>query len=191
VLSADCYTVRLLLSLLHLRCEIVAVDVHPGRRQGPHGAVPALEDGDAVCVGLRPILLHLAARDDAKPDWLPPADAAAIGTWLDFAAEDLAPLSAARLVSIFGAAGDLPALNAAGRRALRHLDDHLVDRRMDGAGWLVGDRPTLADIAVFAPVMLSHDSGVGHEDYAAINLWQRRVRRLDGFVGMPGIPDYF
>ena len=44
---------------------------------------------------------------------------------------------------------------------------------------------------IFAPVMLSHDAGIGHEDYPMINLWQRRVRRLEGFVTMPGIPDYF
>ena len=50
---------------------------------------------------------------------------------------------------------------------------------------------TIADIAVFPPAMLSHDSGIGHEDYPAINLWQRRLRKLPGFIGMPGIPDYF
>jgi glutathione S-transferase len=55
----------------------------------------------------------------------------------------------------------------------------------------VGDKASIADIAVFPAVALSHDSGVGQEDYPAINLWQRRVRKLRGFVGMPGVPDYF
>ena len=34
-------------------------------------------------------------------------------------------------------------------------------------------------------------AGIGHEDYPAINLWQRQVRKLPGFIGMPGVPDYF
>ena len=55
----------------------------------------------------------------------------------------------------------------------------------------MGDKASIADIAVFPAVALSHDSGVGHEDYPAVNLWQRRVRSLRGFMGMPGVPDYF
>ncbi|MEO7222938.1 MAG: glutathione S-transferase C-terminal domain-containing protein, partial [Devosia sp.] len=74
---------------------------------------------------------------------------------------------------------------------LRLLEDTLTERRIAGRDWLVGPSPTIADIAVFPHVMLSHDSGIGHEDFPAINLWQRRVRRLHGFIGMPGIPDYF
>jgi glutathione S-transferase len=71
------------------------------------------------------------------------------------------------------------------------IEDHLSDRQLAGKIWTVGDTPTIADIALFPYVMLSHDAGIGHEDYPAINLWQRQVRRLPGFVGMPGIPDYF
>ena len=87
--------------------------------------------------------------------------------------------------------GDLAALQAKGRAALRILDDHLADRALAGIDWIVGDAPTIADIAMFPYVALSHDAGIGHEDYPAINLWQRRVRKLPGFIGMPGIPDYF
>ena len=74
---------------------------------------------------------------------------------------------------------------------MRTVEDRLTERHLDGSNWLVGKSLTLADIAIFAPVMLSHDAGIGHEDYPMINLWQRRVRRLEGFVTMPGIPDYF
>jgi glutathione S-transferase len=74
---------------------------------------------------------------------------------------------------------------------LRVLEDALTDQSLSGQDWLVWEKPSIADIAVFPAVALSHDSGVGHEDYPAINLWQRRVRKLRGFVGMPGVPDYF
>jgi glutathione S-transferase len=119
------------------------------------------------------------------------ADAAAVSAWLAFAATDLAALRTARKVSILGAPGDLVSLNGAGRAALRRIEDELTIATLEGRDWLAAETPTIADIAVFPAVALSHDSGIGHEDYPAINLWQRRVRRLPGFVGMPGIPDYF
>jgi glutathione S-transferase len=114
-----------------------------------------------------------------------------VSRWLAFAATELVPLADARMVATLGRAGDLAGLNRAGRAALRKIEDHLTLQALEGRDWLAGDGPTIADIAVFPAVALSHDSGIGHEDFPAINLWQRRVRKLPGFVGMPGIPDYF
>ena len=57
--------------------------------------------------------------------------------------------------------------------------------------FVCGDAPTVADIALFPAVALSHDCGIGHEDYPALSLWQRRIRRLPNFLSMPGIPDFF
>ena len=125
------------------------------------------------------------------PTWMPAAQAGDIAQWLAFAATALQPLREARRVATLGAPGSLAELNARGRLALRAVDDALADRRLAGEDWLCGPAPTLADIAIFPSVMLSHDSGLGHDPWPAINLWQRRVRCLPGFIGMPGIPDYF
>lgn len=191
VLSAECYAVRLMLALLGLRYETVAVDLYPGGATTPFGDIPVLEDGDAVVTDPGLVLTWLARTYDPSGRWLPPDEAAAVSRWLAFAATDLAALRDARRVAVFAPPGDLAALNRKGYAALRALDDHLTERRISGADWVTGEGPTIADIAVFPAVMLSHDSGVGHEDFAAINLWQRRLRKLPGFVGMPGIPDYF
>lgn len=184
VLSPEAYAVRLMLSLLALPYEKIAVDAYPGGAE-----VPVLVDGDTELRDPGLILAWLARAH--APDWMPPDASAAIARWLAFAATELGALNEARRVAVLGQPGDLPALKTRGRHALRRLDDHLTDQRLAGADWLAGERPTIADVAVFPAVMLSHDSGIGHEDFAAINLWQRRVRRLPGFVGMPGIPDYF
>ncbi len=190
VLSSECYTVRLMLSLLALPYETVAVDLYPGSATTPHGDIPVLEDGDAIVTDPGLILMYLAHTHDPSGRWLPEG-APDIAHWLGFANSVLLPLRDARRTAVLGASGDLDALNAKGRLALRALDDRLTMIGLDGTEWLAGDGPTIADIAVFPAVMLSHDSGIGHEDYAAINLWQRRVRKLPGFIGMPGIPDYF
>jgi glutathione S-transferase len=184
VLSAESYTVRLMLALLALPYDRIAVDAYPGDAD-----CPVLIDGNDMHRDPGLILTFLARGHG--PDWLPPDEVQGIAAWLAFAATELKPLADARRVSLTGKTGDLGALNASGRLALRHLDDLLAERGLAGRDWLVGTAPSIADIAVFPHVVLSHDSGIGHEDYPAINLWQRRVRRLPNFIGMPGIPDYF
>jgi glutathione S-transferase len=184
VLSAECYTVRLMLALLAVPYERIAVDAYPGGAD-----CPVLIDGDDVHRDPGLILTFLARANG--PQWLPPDNAQEIAGWLAFTATKLSALAEARRVAIMGIEGDLARLNDQARNALRLLEDTLTERRLAGRDWLVGASPTLADIAVFPHVMLSHDSGLGHEDYPAINLWQRRVRTLPGFIGMPGIPDYF
>lgn len=184
VLSPEAYTVRLMLALLDVPHEKIAVDAYPGNAE-----VPVIEDGDNILGDPGLILAYLARAHDGA--WLPADSAADISHWLAFAVLELSALNAARRITVLGQPGDLDALHAGARAALRELEDHLTQRGMDGFGWLTGDRATIADIAVFPPVALSHDSGVGHEDYPAVHLWQRRVRSLPRFIGMPGIPDYF
>jgi glutathione S-transferase len=184
VLSAEAYAVRLMLALLDIPHEKIAVDAYPGG-----GEVPILEDGETILRDPGLILTYLARAHG--PQWLPPESATEISHWLAFATLDLSALNDARRIAVFGQAGDLDATLAKGRTALRRCEDTLIERALSGVDWLTSDRPTIAAIAVFPAIMLSHDSGIGHEDYPAINLWQRRVRRLPGFVGMPGIPDYF
>ena len=192
VLSDGCYKIRLMLSLLGVSYTSQAVDFFPGRehegdafrRINPAGTLPVLEDDGEVLCDAQAILVHLAHKHDAG--WLAPTS-----EWLAFAGANMAALSHARLTSLVGLPGDLAALRKAGRWALRDLEDHLSDRQLRGFGWIDGERATIADITLFPHVALSHDAGIGLEDYPALNLWQRRVRRLPNFIGMPGIPDYF
>jgi glutathione S-transferase len=173
-----------MLALLDVPWQRIAVDAYPGGAD-----CPVLIDGDTVQRDPGLIITFLARAHG--PAWLPADQASEIATWLAFAATRLAPLAGARRMALFDLEGDLETLNSRGREALRHIDDRLAENRLAGRNWLVGDTPTVADIAVFPHIMLSHDSGIGHEEYPAINLWQRDVRKLPGFVGMPGIPDFF
>ena len=200
-LDEDCYRVRLMLGLLSLPARLVAVDMIPGREHekpplidlNPGGDLPILVDGPATICGGVAGLVWLARRYGGA-NWAAPDDAAdyaACLSWLDFAAAELPPTRAARNASLFGLPGDLDALRARGRRALRRMEDHMTLRGLDGAGWFVGARVSVVDVALFPAFALSRDWSVGHEGFPALRRWLRRFRALPGFAVMPGIPDYF
>lgn len=197
ILSLEAYTIRLALAVTGMACERRTVAWNPALAipapdvvaLNPAGTLPVYVDTTGPLVGVPGILRVVALQTDAT--WWPAATDDVIARWVEVAAGPLATVSQARSARLFGASGDLAALQAAARAALRQIEDHLTDSAIGGADWLAGPQASFADIAVFPPVMLSHDAGVGHEDFPAINLWQRRVRRLPGFIGMPGIPDYF
>jgi glutathione S-transferase len=196
--SGNCYKVRLLLHLLGVKHTITPVDFHPGRqhkspeflRLNPLGQVPVLVDGDLTLRDAQAILIYLATKYDAARTWYPD-DAAAMGTiamWLAFADSITATASAARLHDALFFDFDVDKCRAGAHRLFRILDEHLWFAEEDGQPWIATrERPSIADIACFPYVMLSEEGGVSREDYPAIRRWCDRVKRIEGFVGMPGI----
>ncbi|WP_434986996.1 glutathione binding-like protein [Vreelandella zhaodongensis] len=57
-----------------------------------------------------------------------------------------------------------------GREALAVMDDHLAQH-----GWLVADRYTIADIALFAYTHVAEDGGFTLSDYPNVCRWLNRV----------------
>lgn len=199
-LSGSCYKVRLLLGFLGLDHELVQVDFYPGRehrtiafrRVNPLGQIPVLEDGDLRLRDAQAILAYLAHRYDPARTWLP-SESAAFGEammWLMFAGNELMAASAARLHDVLGYDLDVEDARARAHRAFRVLEDHLTGRELQGGSWIVGDTPTIADVACFPYVALSNDGGIGHEEYPAIRGWLRAFRALPGFKAMSGIPEF-
>ena len=199
-LSGSCYKVRLLLEFLGLDHEKVPVDFYPGRDHkqpeflalNPLGQVPVLEDGDLRLRDAQAILAYLAKRYDPAGTWLP-EDPAAFGQvmmWLAFAGGEVMSASAARLHDALGYDIDIDQARAAARKAFTVLDDHLAERAILGKTWLVGDTPTVADIACFPYVALSGDGGIGHEPYPSLRNWLLAFRRLPGFKPVSGIPEF-
>lgn len=203
VLSGSCYKVRLMLSLLGVAYEAVPVDYYPGREHrkpdflalNPLGQLPVLEDGALRLRDAQAILVYLAGKNDPERSWYPesPEAQGTIAMWLSFAGGELMNSSAARLHDMLSYDFDIDKVRSAAHAALRVLDDHLTDREIDTGTlgpWIVGDRPTIADVACFPYVALSGDGGVLHDDYHAVRRWMASVKRLPGFVVMPGIyPD--
>jgi glutathione S-transferase len=197
-LDDGCYRARLMAALSGVTLALRSVDAFPGaehrgpqmRALTPLGRLPVLVDGALVLTQVEAILLHLARCGPAGVSFLPDdaATRARMEDWLAFSARDLSAAGAARAAALFG--GDPAPAAAAARRALRQLEDHMTAQGLRGAGYVAGPRATVADIALFPAFALSRDFNLDHDAFPALRLWARRIRRLPGFVTMPGIPDY-
>jgi predicted signal transduction protein with EAL and GGDEF domain len=88
--------------------------------------------------------------------------------------------AAARLVTVFGAKLDLARAQAIAATAFARLEAHL-----DGRDWLVGDRPTSADVAIYSYTAHAPEGGVSLDPYPRIRALLARIEALPGFVAMP------
>lgn len=198
VLSGNCYKVRLLANLLGVSYEGVPIDFYPGREHrnaaflkvNPLGQLPVLEDGDLTLRDAQAILLYVANRYDSSGTWWPSREPERVGQvaqWLAFADQITATASAARLHDMLGYELDVDSARKGAHRVFRVLEDHLTDVEIDGRSWIVGEHPTIADIACFPYTALAGDGGIDTSGYPAIRRWLRRVMDIPGFIDMPGI----
>jgi len=197
-LSGNCYKLRLLMSMLGLRYDIVPVDYYPGRENradwfvklNPFAQLPVLKDDDLVLTDSGAILAYLARKYDPSGQWFP-QDAATLAQvlrWHGVADGITSTVASARLSLSFGHDYDVPRCQREAHRIFRVMDEHLWFGEREGRDWLcLPAHPTTADIACFPYVMLSEEAGVPRQDYPAIRRWTDRVRRIPGFTVMSGI----
>jgi glutathione S-transferase len=188
-LSGHSHRAELLLSLLGLSAELVDVDLAGGEHKqaaflarNRFGQVPVLEDGDRIIADSNAILVYLASRYDAGNTWLPvePVAAAAVQRFLSTAAGQVAfGPAAARLVNVFGAALDHQRAIEVAHNVLGVLESHL-----DGRDWLVGNNPTIADVANYAYIAHAPEGDVSLDNYPQVRAWLDRIAALPGFVPM-------
>ena len=191
-LSGNAYKPRLLLALLGVEYEYVKVDLMKGEHKqpeflaiNPFGQVPALVDGETTVLDAQSILVYLA-RKYGDEGWLPsdPESLSCVVRWLSTTAGEIrqGPESA-RLYHLFKVTSiDIERAMEKSEQILKLIDAHLSDR-----DWLVGDRPTIADIAAFPYIALAPDGQIDLALYPHIVAWINRIKRLPGFIGMRSI----
>jgi len=176
VLSGNCYKVRLLSALLDISYETVAIDFHPGKEHqaeaflkiNPAATLPVLVTGETVLTETQAMLVWLAQTHDASGQWWPAKDGqklVSILQWLGFSGRLSATVGELRLHGMLNKPIDVEAARSGSIKVLRELDDHLTTQRLLGEQWLIGNHPTVADIACFPYAALSPDAGIEHDDY--------------------------
>jgi glutathione S-transferase len=185
-LSGHCHRARLMLSLLGVEHDIVDVNLRAGEHKSdeflklnPFGQVPVLVDGGLTIADSTSILVYLAKKY-GRTDWLPetPEGAARVQRWLSVASGEIAfGPAAARMIALFK---DPRNPVEVGERARRVLG--LVDAELQGQNWLVGEGPTIADVALYSYIARANEGHVDLSAYANVNAWLRRVEALPGHV---------
>ena len=188
-LSGHSHRVRLMLSLLGIEAQLVEMDLLAGAHKqadflakNPFGQVPVLEDNGVTLSDSNGILVYLASRYDESGSWYPEDSVtrAEVQRFLSVAAGQVAfGPAAARLVNVFGANLDHEGALSIANSLLKVLDAHLADR-----AWLVGESPTIADIANYAYLAHAPEGGVDLSTFPAVGKWLERIERLPGFVPM-------
>jgi glutathione S-transferase len=179
--SGNCYKVRLLLALLHREYERVPVDIFAGETLtdafaalNPLRETPVLQLDSGEVIAQSPAILWYVAEETP----FLPADRigrALVLQWLAFEQERvMGGIGGPRFRRLTGRP-PIEGRLAIGEQALALLDSHLRDR-----DWLVGDRCTIADVAVFGYGHVAAD--VGLAPGACVLAWMERLRALPGFV---------
>jgi glutathione S-transferase len=184
-LSGNAHRARLFLSLLALPHELVEVDLMAGAQKrpeflalNPFGQVPVLEDDGVVIPDSVAILIYLAKKQGGG--WLPedPQGAAAVQRWLSVATGDLAfGPAAARLITLLGAKLNPDEVITRAHTLLTRLEAHL-----EGRDWLVGTRPTIADVALYSYLSSAPEGNVDLTAYRHVKAFLARIEGLPGFV---------
>ncbi len=187
--SGNCYKVRLVCAQLGISYETVEVDVvdRSNRREllgelNPALRVPTvvLDDGRALAES-GAIVWYLAEGSS-----LVPADAyarAQVLQWMFFEQYVLEPtIAVVRFWVAFSGRSDefadrILAKMQGGYAALDGLE-----RGLTGRDFLVGDRYTLADVALYAYTHVAHEGGFDLSGYRAVNAWLERVAAQPGHV---------
>ncbi|MEP0521934.1 MAG: glutathione S-transferase [Hyphomicrobiales bacterium] len=168
--------------------ETVFVDLAAGEHKSPeflamnpNGQVPVLEDGEVIVSDSNAILVYLARQ--YAPDWIP-SDAvgeASVQRWLSLAAGEIAFGScAARLITIFQAPLDPDFAAATASKAMQKLEMGLENH-----DWLVGSRPTIADVAAYSYTAHAPEGNISLEPYPNVRSWIARFEALPSFEAMP------
>lgn len=186
-ISGNCYKVRLLFAQLGIDYERRELSVfdrsdRPGviGDLNPALRVPTLvlDDGRALAES-GAILFHFAEGTD-----LLPADRferAQVLQWMFFEQYDCEPNIAVlrfwALAELARALDEVDAKRAAGERALAALDRHLGAR-----AFLVGERYSIADIALYGYTHVAPEGGFSLDPYPAVRAWLARVAAQPGHV---------
>jgi len=186
--SGNCYKVRLLLAQLGVDYERVHVDIFDGgtlsdefAALNPTRTVPVLEtDSGEALLESNAILVYLAEGTGLLPE--DPIERAEVLRWLFYEQAEIVPGIAGLRMRLATGLLEPNSPGAQRRRAggaavLRVLDEHLTGRR-----FLVAERYSIADIAVYAYVHVAGEAGFDLAEYPSVLAWIGRVEATAGHL---------
>lgn len=189
--SGNCYKVKLLCALLDIEHEWVHIDILAGGSRtseflakNPNGKIPLLELADGRCLSeSNAILNFLAADSDLLPE--DKFQFAKVQQWQFFEQYSHEPfIAVARFIAKYlgmpeSRRAEYESKQAGGHRALSVMEAQLIK-----TPYLVGDKLTTADIALYGYTHVAHEGGFDLSKYPAIQSWLSRVASNPKYIAM-------
>ena len=180
--SGNGYKIRLLLALLERPYRWVERDIMRGETRtaaflakNPNGRIPALELDDGTCLAESDaILWYLAEGTPFVPESR--LERAQVLQWMFFEQYSHEPYVATprfilkHLPPDSPRRAELPKRLEQGRAALAVMETHLAGRR-----FFVGERYSIADIALYAYTHVAHEAQLDLAPYANVRAWLGNV----------------
>lgn len=181
-ITVNCRKVLAGLALIGAPYELAHVDYFKGEQKAqpylslnPNASVPAMTDGDFVLWESNAILQY--AADKVGNDAAYPRDLKAradINRWLLWESSSWFPSTYVFLVEncvkpLLGGQPDPAVLDA--QAAQFHKLAGILDARLAGKSWVVGNGPTIADIALAAPMHLHAWQRLPLADHPNLKRW--------------------
>ncbi|MGF1676566.1 MAG: glutathione S-transferase family protein [Rivularia sp. (in: cyanobacteria)] len=189
--SGNGYKIRLLLTQIGMPFERIEINILEGESRNPeflsrnpNGKIPVLEIGEGKYLAeSNAILMYLSEGTEFLPynRFL----TAQVLQWLFFEQSSHEPFIATSRywISILGKAEEyqeaLKEKHERGYQALEVMENHLT-----GKTFFVGERYTIADIALFAYTHVADEGGFDLSRFNAILAWIERVKMQPGYIGI-------
>jgi glutathione S-transferase len=186
-LSGPTYTAALMLALSRHPYSYIHINLREGAHRQPDylvknrfGQVPALRDGAVFIVQSAAILEYLA-ESLKKFEGKTPLERQRVREWLFWLWDRLAP----------------PIFRLRSRnRGTRHFGDEtrimyegeakqafaVLENELARSEWIVGKRPTIADIGIYGAVHFAGEAGLDLAAYPRLQDWKKRFEALPGFA---------
>jgi glutathione S-transferase len=184
-ISGNCLKVKWTADFLEIPYTWIETDILKGESRTPEylamnpaGQVPAvvLPDGRPLAQS-NAILLHLAEGSELIPT--DPFDRARMFEWMfweQYSHEPYVAVARFQVLYLGKPAAELESkIVERGAAALQRMELALKD-----APFLVGDRLSLADVALLAYTRVAHEGGFSLDPYPAVKAWVARVEQALG-----------
>jgi glutathione S-transferase len=186
--SGNGYKVRLLLSQLGIRFTLVEKDIQRGETRtpdflaiNPNGRIPVLELDDGRRLAESGAILFYLAEGTA----FLPADRfarAEVLQWMFFEQYSHEPYIAVLRAWLHVVGKTVDPVRAAEKREGGHQALAVMERHLAGRSFLVAERYSIADIALYAYTHVADEGGFDLAPYPAVRAWLARVAARPGHV---------
>jgi len=189
-LSGNCYKLKLLLNLISQEHQWIEVDILNGETQtldylkkNPNGKVPLLEIDGTYLPESNAGLYYLSQNTPYFPTGK--LEQAQVLQWMFFEQYSHEPaIAVARFINLFLPSDhprrdSLPELLKKGYQALA-----VLEQQLNKTTWLVGDKPSIADIALYAYTHVATDGDFELTRFPKINQWMTGIQQLPNYIPM-------